>query len=45
MEDVGYFLSVISQAKFVEIEEAAHMIAGDRNDIFAEEAIKFLKSL
>jgi len=45
MEDVEYFLSVISHAKFVEIEKAAHMIAGDRNDIFAEEAIKFLKSL
>ena len=45
MEDVDYFLSVISHAKFVEIENAAHMIAGDRNDIFAGEAIKFLKSL
>ena len=45
MKDVDYFLSVISHAKFVEIENAAHMIAGDRNDIFAEEAIKFLKSL
>ena len=45
MEDVDYFLSVISHAKFVEIEKAAHMIAGDRNDIFAEETIKFLKSL
>ena len=45
MEDVDYFLSVISHAKFVEIENAAHIIAGDRNDIFAEEAIKFLKSL
>jgi len=45
MEDVDYFLSMISHAKFVEIEKAAHMIAGDRNDIFAEEAIKFLKSL
>ena len=45
VEDVDYFLSVISHAKFVEIEKASHMIAGDRNDIFAEEAIKFLKSL
>ena len=45
MKDVDYFLSVISHAKFVEIENAAHMIAGDRNDVFAEEAIKFLKSL
>jgi pimeloyl-ACP methyl ester carboxylesterase len=45
MEGVEYFLSVIGHAKFVEIEKAAHMIAGDRNDIFAFEAIKFLKSL
>ena len=45
MEDVEYFLSVIGHAKFVEIEKAAHMIAGDRNDVFAEEALKFLKSL
>jgi len=45
MEDVEYFSSVIDHAKFVEIEKAAHMIAGDRNDAFAEEAIKFLKSL
>ena len=45
MEDVEYFLSVIGHAKFVEIEKAAHMIAGDRNDGFAEEAIKFLRSL
>jgi len=45
MEDVEYFSSVIDHAKFVEIEKAAHMIAGDRNDVFAEEAIKFLRSL
>ena len=45
MEDVEYFSSVIGHAKFVEIEKAAHMIAGDRNDAFAEEAIKFLRSL
>ena len=45
MEDVEYFSSVIGHAKFVEIEKATHMIAGDRNDAFAEEAIKFLRSL
>lgn len=44
-EDAKYFLSVIQHAEFVEIEKAAHMVAGDRNDIFAKEAIKFLKSL
>ena len=45
MDDTKFFLSVIPHAEFVEIEKAAHMIAGDRNDIFAAEAIKFLKSL
>ena len=44
-EDVKFFLSVIPHAKFEEIEKASHMIAGDRNDMFAESAIKFLKSL
>ena len=32
-------------AHFVEIDQAAHMIAGDRNDIFAKAAISFLESL
>ena len=45
MDDTKFFLSVIPHAEFVEVEQAAHMIAGDRNDIFAAEAIKFLKSL
>ena len=45
MDDVKYFISVIPHAEFVEIKKATHMIAGDRNDIFAAEAIKFLKSL
>jgi len=29
----------------MKMSKAAHMIAGDRNDAFAEEAIKFLRSL
>ena len=36
------FLATIKQAEFVEIKDAAHMVAGDRNDIFASSAIDFL---
>ena len=42
-EEVDDFFEIIPHSQFVEIKEAAHMIAGDRNDIFAESAIKFLK--
>ena len=42
-EEVETFLEIIPHSQFIEIKEAAHMIAGDRNDIFAESAIKFLK--
>jgi len=40
---VDQFLETISHAEFIEIEKAAHMIAGDRNDIFANAAIQFLQ--
>ena len=42
-EEVDQFLETISHAEFIEIEKAAHMIAGDRNDIFANAAIQFLQ--
>ena len=42
-EEVDDFLSTISHAEFVEIDKAAHMIAGDRNDVFANAAINFLQ--
>jgi len=42
-EEVDDFLNIITHAEFVEIDKAAHMIAGDRNDIFANAAIEFLK--
>jgi|TARA_B110000014_G_C20126098_1_gene600026 pimeloyl-ACP methyl ester carboxylesterase len=41
--DVEKFLSIIEHSEFIEIRDAAHMIAGDRNDIFAESALSFLK--
>ena len=42
-EEVDDFLGTIRHAEFVEIAKAAHMIAGDRNDIFANAAIEFLQ--
>ena len=43
MKDVDNFLKTVSHSEYKEIENAAHMIAGDRNDIFAEAAIDFLQ--
>ena len=40
--EVNDFLEAISHSEFVEIKDAAHMVAGDRNDIFAAAAIEFL---
>ena len=42
-EEVDDFLETIHHADFIEIDHAAHMIAGDRNDIFANAAISFLQ--
>ena len=42
-EEVKDFMDTIKHAEFVEIDKAAHMIAGDRNDIFAKAAINFLQ--
>lgn len=42
-EEVKDFMGTIKHAEFVEIDKAAHMIAGDRNDVFANAAIDFLQ--
>jgi non-heme chloroperoxidase len=36
------FLAQCPQAEYVNVENAAHMVAGDRNDIFAGSVIEFL---
>ena len=41
-EDKNYFLNIVSHAEFEEINNAAHMVAGDKNDIFSEAVEKFL---
>ena len=44
-QEVDDFLKTIPHTELVEIDRAAHMIAGDRNDIFANSAISFLTNL
>ena len=37
------FLKICPHAEYVNVTDAAHMVAGDRNDIFAKSVIEFLK--
>ncbi len=36
------FLDLVPQAEYVNVSDAAHMVAGDRNDVFATSVIEFL---
>lgn len=36
------FLALVPQAEYVNVKDAAHMVAGDRNDIFGDRVIEFL---
>ena len=36
------FLRQCPHAEYVSVKDAAHMVAGDRNDIFADSVIEFL---
>lgn len=42
---VDEFMELVPHAKFTDISGAGHMVAGDRNDIFAEAVIEFLNEL
>ncbi len=41
-EAAAEFLQHVPHAKYVDVTDAGHMVAGDRNDIFAEAIINFL---
>ena len=41
-EGAKSFLMQCPHAEYVNVSNAAHMVAGDRNDIFAKSAVKFL---
>ena len=42
-EAVNEFLELVPHAKTVDVGNAGHMVAGDKNDIFASSVIKFLR--
>jgi pimeloyl-ACP methyl ester carboxylesterase len=39
------FLSLVPHAKFTDVQSAGHMIAGDRNDVFSDAILNFLKNI
>ncbi|EFL90469.1 alpha/beta fold hydrolase [Ahrensia sp. R2A130] len=39
------FLNRVKQARFVDVSDAGHMVAGDRNDVFGEAVREFLDAL
>ncbi len=41
-ESARDFLESVPHAEFVDVENAAHMVAGDRNDVFSDAIIDFL---
>ena len=43
--EVKDFLSLVPHARFTDVIEAGHMIAGDRNDIFTDAVLEFLNAL
>ncbi len=43
-EGVRIFRGQVPHAKFADITDAGHMVAGDRNDIFCEAVLRFLEA-
>lgn len=43
--EVDDFLDMVPHAQYVDVENAAHMIAGDRNDVFTDAVVAFLADL
>ena len=39
------FLDLVPHAGFVEVGGAGHMVAGDRNDLFNDAIVEFLRSV
>ena len=43
-EGAREFLALVPHAKFVDVSGAGHMVAGDRNDLFASAVVSFLEA-
>lgn len=44
-EGVAHFLTLVPHARYVDVSDAAHMVAGDRNDRFAQAVLEFIEAL
>mmetsp|Transcript_13793 Transcript_13793/g.32625 ORF Transcript_13793/g.32625 Transcript_13793/m.32625 type:complete len:153 (+) Transcript_13793:131-589(+) len=44
-QEVRHFLDICPHAEAVDVSDAAHMVAGDRNDVFNKEIIDFVQRL
>lgn len=44
-ESAREFLSVVPHAKYVDVADASHMVAGDKNDIFTKAVLEFLETV
>jgi pimeloyl-ACP methyl ester carboxylesterase len=42
--EVDAFLEMVPHARYVDVADAAHMIAGDRNDVFTDAVVSFLEN-
>jgi pimeloyl-ACP methyl ester carboxylesterase len=40
--EVAEFMEMVPHAEYVDVADAAHMIAGDRNDVFTDAVVRFL---
>lgn len=41
-EEVDAFREIVPHARYVDVKDAAHMIAGDKNDVFTDAVVEFL---
>ncbi|HXJ33188.1 MAG TPA: alpha/beta fold hydrolase [Candidatus Eisenbacteria bacterium] len=41
-EGARAFLGIVPHAEFVDVSDAGHMVAGDKNDVFTEAVVRFL---
>ncbi len=44
-DEIEHFLEVMPHASYVDVSDAAHMVAGDKNDAFTDAVVDFLKGL
>jgi non-heme chloroperoxidase len=44
-EGARHFLALAPHARFTDVREAGHMVAGDRNDAFTDAVVSFLRSV